>query len=348
MIKLKDWIKNHQVTAFFLITFAISWGLGFSYAAVYNGVFLLMPLGIIATCGPALAGTIITAVTNSQPRQGSAKSPRIAFLMAWIVCASVFLAYTIWFEHTPFSPAVVALILVSVMPVAFLISMAYSRIPSVKRYLSSLIRFRGVWSWSFLALVLYPGLILLSVPISKLLDRQLVATRSLTETGLALIGVIVVRFLYQFFFFNATGEEVGWRGFALPRLQRRASPLIASLILVVFWIPWHFFLWKAQGAPVMTWSFWISRSSLLIILSSVISAWFYNRSGGSILVAGIDHAAENSTLRLLLIQDWDMYVVLKAVVALAVILVDRMWKKLPSDHPAVYSEWDLHRLQVSE
>jgi uncharacterized protein len=339
MTRLTHWIKHHQITAFFLITFAISWGLGFSYSAVYKGAFLLMPLGVVATCGPALAGITISAIINTQPRQGSAKSHRIAFLIAWIVCACVFLAHTIWFEHTPFSPALVGLILVSVLPVAFVISMACSRIPSVKRYVSSLTRLRGVWGWSLLALVLYPGLMLLSVPISKLLDRQPIATCSLTETGLTLIGLIVIKFLYQFFFFNATGEEVGWRGFALPRLQARASPLIASLILVLFWIPWHFFLWKAQGAPVMTWSVWISRNSLSIILSSVISAWLYNRSGASILVAGIHHAAENSNGRLLLIQDWDMYIVLKTVVVLAVILVDQMWKKLPQDHPSVVQRY---------
>ena len=142
---------------------------------------------------------------------------------------------------------------------------------------------------------------------------------------------------YQFLFFNATGEEVGWRGFALPRLQARTSPLNASLILAFFWVPWHFFLWRAQGQAVTTWSFWINNGSL-IILSSIITAWFYNHSKGSILVAGTIHAAENTTARLFLIQDWTMYLALKLAVALVIILADRMWKKLPSDHPAVYRE----------
>jgi membrane protease YdiL (CAAX protease family) len=337
MSKLINWIKHHQVTAFFILTFAITWGLSFSYT-VYREMFLLMPLGFVALCGPALAGIIISAVANTQPRQGSHKSQWIAFLIAWIVCAPVFLAHTVWFDRVPFSPAVAVIVLVSVAPVAVVISMAYSRIPAVKRYVSSLTRLRGVVGWSLLALALYPALILLSLPVSRLLGIQPIAANRLPGTGLALIGLIAIKCLYQFLFFNATGEEIGWRGFALPRLQTRNSPLISSLILAVFWIPWHFFLWKSQGVPVMTWNYWISTNTLLIVLSSVILTWFYNRAKGSILVAGILHAAENSTARLLLILDWNQYLALKAVVALAMILVNQMWKKLPPDHPAVYHE----------
>jgi membrane protease YdiL (CAAX protease family) len=331
---LIDWIKRHQILTFFILTFIISWGFGLSYFSINKGVFYLLPLGFIATCGPALAGIIVSALSNTQPRQGSSKSPWIAFLVAWIVSTAVWLAYRTIIEHQPISPALVVLILVSVVPVPFVISMAYSRIPAVKSYLTSLIRLRGVWGWSLLALVLFPALVLLSIPISNILGQQPIAARLLPETGLSLIGVIAGKFLYQFFFFNAIGEEVGWRGFALPRLQARTNPLVASLMVVCFWIPWHFVLWQSQGQSFKTWDFWMNNS--LIILSSIIHAWFYNRSKGSILVAGILHAAENANARVLLIQNWYLYIILKAVVVLVMILADRMWKKLPSDHPAVY------------
>src|SRR5512136_1966378 len=118
MNKAVDWIREHQVTAFFIIAFAITWGLGFSYIGFYKGMFLLMPLGVIATCGPALAGIFISAISNTQPRQGSRKSSWIAFLLAWVVSALVFVAHTTLFDHAPFSPALVGLTLVSVTPVA--------------------------------------------------------------------------------------------------------------------------------------------------------------------------------------------------------------------------------------
>ena len=338
MTKLTDWIKSHQVEAFFLLAFAITWGLGFSYVAVYKGMYLLLPLGFIASCGPALAGILISALSNTQPPQGSRKAPWIAFFIAWMVSAPVWLAYTTIVGQVPFSPALVILTLVSVVPVAFVISMAHSRIPAVKRTLSSLTQLRGVWGWSFLALIFYPALVLITISVGCLLEQQPIAAYQIPvpETGPALIGLMAITFFYQFFFFNATGEEVGWRGFALPRLQTRTSPLIASLFLACFWVPWHYFLWLSQGAAVTTFDFWLKNGSM-IILSSIITAWFYNRSKGSILVAGIVHAADNTSARLLLIQDWYIYLLLlKAVVALAIVLLDRMWKKLPPDHPAIY------------
>ena len=337
MNNLTDWIRRHQIAAFFIITFAITWGLGFSYSAFYNGQFLMAPLAFVATCGPALAGIIITAVSNTQPKQGTRKASWIAFFIAWVVTALVCIVGLTILNHVELSPVSIGFSFVMVVPVAFVISMAFSRIPAVRNYLSSLIRLRGVRGWALLALVLFPATILLSILMSSLLDRQPIVFFQVQETGLALIGLVTVKFFYQFFFFNASGEEIGWRGFALPMLQRHTSPLIASLILACFWIPWHFFLWQSQGQTVTTWRFWLSNGSL-IIFSSIILSWFYNRSKGSILVAGIIHAAENTTVGLLLIQDWYIYLVMKALLALTLILVDRMWKKLPPDHPAVYSE----------
>jgi membrane protease YdiL (CAAX protease family) len=213
--------------------------------------------------------------------------------------------------------------------------MAYSRIPAVKRYLSSLISLRGVWGWSLLALVLVPALVLLSIPVSSLLGRQPIAAHQFPETGLALIGLIAVKFLYQFFFFNATGEEAGWRGFALPRMQSLISPLVACLVLNLFWGLWHLFPWMAEGRPVFTPEYW-GRTYLELLPGTVVLGWLYNRSRGSILVAGIAHAAANTAYAFFPNLDWTVFNWTVAVAALVMIVVDRMWKKLPSDHPAAY------------
>jgi hypothetical protein len=155
-----------------------------------KGNFLLWPLTFVAMCGPALAGIIVTAVSNTQPRQGTRKAFWIAFFVVWVVSTLAFLANNIFINQAPFSPGMVVIIFVSVAPVAFVISMAYSRIPAVKRYLSSLIRLRGVWGWGLLALVLTPALVLLSIPIGNLLGRQTVAAHRFPATGLALIGLM--------------------------------------------------------------------------------------------------------------------------------------------------------------
>jgi membrane protease YdiL (CAAX protease family) len=334
--KLTDWIKRHQVTAFFIIAFAITWGLGFSYGAVLKrNQFLLFPLVFVATCGPGLAGILISAVTNTQPRQGPRKAFWIAFLVAWFVSALVCLANLKFIEHIPLSPTAVGLIIISVAPVAFIIASAYSRVPAVRSYLCSLIQLHGVVGWSLLGLVLFPALLLISNLINSLINGQPIPSHQLPEISLTLIGLVIVKFLYQVFFFNATGEETGWRGFALPRLQTRTSPLIAALIIALFWVPWHFFLWQAEGSPVLTWQYWLEQY-IVHFLASVLIVWICNRAQGSILVAGISHAAMNTAEALIPIRDGQILYLTCFAAVLVIILVDRMWKKLPPDHPAVY------------
>jgi membrane protease YdiL (CAAX protease family) len=200
-----------------------------------------------------------------------------------------------------------------------------------------LTRPRGAWGWSLLALVLTPALVLISILINSLLGRQPIAAHQFPDTGLVLIGLVAVKFFYQFFFFNATGEEAGWRGFALPRMQSFMSPLIACLILNFFWPLWHVFLWSAEGKDIFSLAYWI-KTYLELLPATVIIGWLYNRGKGSILVAGITHAAANTAFAFFPNLDWTVYDLTVAVAALVMILTDRMWKKLPSDHPAVYQE----------
>lgn len=336
MNKLTAWIKGHQVIAFFILTFAITWGLGFSYDAVIRkGNLLLAPLVFVATCGPALAGIIITTIMHTQPREETKRAYWIAFLVAWGASALVFLANNTVINHAPLTPIMVGFTLVSVIPVAFVISMAYSRIPAVKRYLNSLVRLRGVCVGGLVALVLFPALVLLADLVGSLLGKQSITARPLSGTGLALIGLVAVKFFYQLFFFNATGEEAGWRGFALPRMQSLTSPLVACLVLNAFWPLWHLFLWMAEGKPVHSLEYW-GQTYLTHLSATVTLGWLYNRSKGSILVAGIAHAAANTTFAFFPNLDWAVYNWTVGVAALVMIVVDRMWKKLPPDHPAVY------------
>jgi len=338
MNNLANWIRRHQVAAFFIITFAIMLGLGFSWNAVLNqDQGLLLPLAFVSACGPGLAGIIVSAISNTQPREGSRKAFWIAFLVAWITSAIVCLANFKFFEGLSLTPAVIIVFTISVVPVAFIIASAYSRIPSVRKHLASLIQLRSVWGWALLALILFPAVYLISFPINSILTRQSVTSYQFPDMSLSLIGLVVLKFFYQFLFFNATGEETGWRGFALPRLQTHTSPLVAAVVIAFFWVPWHFFGWQAEGQQVTTLPFWALMYAGHILLS-VLIVWVYNRAGGSILVAGFAHAATNTIQAFIPVQNiLSLYLTL-FVTVLVLILVDRMWQKLPSDHPAVYRE----------
>ena len=338
MNTLSSWIRRHQVIAFFAITFAISWGLGFSWNAVLNrDQGLLLPLAFLSVCGPGLAGIIVSAIINTQPKQGSRKVFWIALLVAWVVVTLVCLANSKFIEKTSLSTVLIILFTISVVPVAFIIASAYSRIPSVRNYLASLLRLRGVWGWALLALVLLPTLLLISIPVDSILNKRPLSSYPFPEISLSLMGLVIVKFFYQFFFFNATGEETGWRGFALPRLQTQTSPLIAALIIGVFWATWHFPFWQAQGQPITAVEF-LAAMYIGHILASVLIVWICNRARGSILVAGFAHAALNTAQAFIPFRDIRSLYPTLFIAALVLILVDRMWKNLPTDHSAVYRE----------
>ena len=146
MDKIIVWIKQHKLAAFFLITFGISFGLGFSYDAVLNqGKGLLSPLVATSSCGPALAGIIVSWVCGRKPQTGSARANWVPFLAALFAVVLVILVNNSLSNQAPLSPSMVVFILVFSAPVAYMLSAAYSPVPSVRDYLKSVFRIRPVW-----------------------------------------------------------------------------------------------------------------------------------------------------------------------------------------------------------
>ena len=85
------------------------------------------------------------------------------------------------------------------------------------------------------------------------------------------------------------GEEVGWRGYALPRLQAGRSALGASVILGLLWGLWHLPLYLTRGHPLSEEFFgWFL---LGIVADAVLFTWVYNNTRGSLLLALLFHAS---------------------------------------------------------
>src|SRR3712207_6537622 len=87
------------------------------------------------------------------------------------------------------------------------------------------------------------------------------------------------------------GEELGWRGYALPRLLARRSALAASLILGLLWGLWHLPTFYVLGAPQH--GLPISAFLLLTMAYSVLFTWIYLHTRGSVLIATLFHSAIN-------------------------------------------------------
>lgn len=88
-------------------------------------------------------------------------------------------------------------------------------------------------------------------------------------------------------------EELGWRGFAQPRLQESYSALVTSLIIGVVWAIWHLPLFLLGEPRNQTGLFVLY--AVLVIGFSILLAWQYNSTGGSVLLAMLLHGGINAS-----------------------------------------------------
>jgi membrane protease YdiL (CAAX protease family) len=120
----------------------------------------------------------------------------------------------------------------------------------------------------------------------------------------------------------------------LLRLQARFHPLVSGLILVVIWAVWHV-PGRFGGIEAKSFSDTLVEG-VLTVLVSIIFTWLYNRTKGSILVTALIHPAMNTTGNFLTGSLGDLIILF--VFMVFVIVLDRMWRRLPDDNPAIYRE----------
>jgi membrane protease YdiL (CAAX protease family) len=94
------------------------------------------------------------------------------------------------------------------------------------------------------------------------------------------LGFAIILWLFTF----GLGEEIGWRGYVLPRLQKKHSALSASLILTALWALWHWpmFFYVFDSAILIGWLFSLAAGT-------IVFTWLYNSSHGSVLMLILFH-----------------------------------------------------------
>src|SRR5215210_6850805 len=148
---------------------------------------------------------------------------------------------------------------------------------------------------------------------------------SALSLGMPLLGVAIF-FAISVVPGSALGEEIGWRGYVLPRLQSRMSALSAALLIAPIWALWHLPLWL-QGDSVNTPTFYLAFF-VAVFPMSVLLTWVYNSTGGSLLMVVLLHATVNLPITLV-IDDLGtrgrvpslLYFGLLAVAAIVVVMV---------------------------
>ncbi|GAA1430395.1 hypothetical protein GCM10009616_14870 [Microlunatus lacustris] len=152
-----------------------------------------------------------------------------------------------------------------------------------------LVRWRVGWSWWLVVLV---GPAVFSVAAAAVV----VLLGGTWSDGLpALLAdqawVLLATFLVVLVVTDGLGEEVAWRGFALPRLLSRCTPLTASVVLGLLWGAWHLPLTLTEGEYLHGQLFWLLLVD--ITAKSVLFTWVFLHTNGSALMAVLFHATTN-------------------------------------------------------
>ena len=228
-----------------------------------------------------------------------ARHPLISFFV--MAYAFSWIAWSPWFLSEdgvgllPYDPGgaaswinIVALALGPFMS-AFIMTGAIEGRTGIRRFLRRFVLWRVGFQWYLVVLVGIPLMILLGTIVLP------GATASFEAVAVPSVLDYLSFFVLVLVFGGPLLEEPGWRGFALPRLQRLHGPLIGSIILGILWALWHlpqFFIpsWDTPKGTVLD----IVWFTVFAISSTIIFTWVFNNTRGSLLMAILAHTSINA------------------------------------------------------
>jgi membrane protease YdiL (CAAX protease family) len=157
----------------------------------------------------------------------------------------------------------------------------------VRTLLARLIQWRAGIRWYVFALT-YMAVIKLT---AALIHR--LATGEWPRFGDEPLYIMVAAILATMVVFGQAGEELGWRGYALPRLASRFGLGGASVIIGITWASWHLPLFFIPGIETTGQSFTVYL--LGVVALSVAITWLYAHTNGSLFLTMLMHSAINNT-----------------------------------------------------
>ena len=232
----------------------------------------------------------------------------LTFLIAYVMIMLVFLTGIEW-------PVYVAAVSASI---AGLITAALTGgKEGLKRLLSGFIRWRCNPMWYILAIIIPPMIILITIGISMIFNTQF---QIQWTAGWAMVITIFSLEFVQ----SGLGEEIGWRGYATPKLMERRSALVSSLIVGVVWAAWHIPLYFIPGWIQHTLSQSIGFPLTFMVYSSFIIAlaiahsWIYLVSKGNLWLPVLMHSSINSFMAFFALGDFEVYGLMPMIIVICV------------------------------
>lgn len=160
-----------------------------------------------------------------------------------------------------------------------------------REWLARIVRWRVHPGWYLFALAGPALLWLAAIAVHASQGAGWPASKWDTDVLTTALGLFALRL----FAGGGFGEEPGWRGFALPRLEQRMSALSAALLIGVVWGVWHFAAFFAPGSGKEGGIVEMVLFTVYTCALSIIFTWFFHKTNGSVLLAALLHASFNST-----------------------------------------------------
>jgi len=152
--------------------------------------------------------------------------------------------------------------------------------------------FRSLWRWEVSVLWLVVAIALPAILhlADNLVARILGLPLSLEVASEKTAGLVLSAFVIALL--SNPWEEVGWRGFALSRLQARHTAFTATLIVGTLWALWHLPIYFWTDNPMSQSPFVLGFISTIAL--SFIYTWLYNSTQGSVLAVALYHVLDNT------------------------------------------------------
>lgn len=253
-------------------------------------------------------------MTNSNSINGS---PIGFFLLTFLLSVPFYILNALAYRNVVGGPEMGALYiaLFTVTPISAASILTYRRYgsPGLKKLIGRIFDFRRTKNktWYIASLFLMPFIFLLSLGVMRLSGLSIPP---------ALTPLVALPAVFLLFFILATGEELGWMGYAFESMQSRGSALRATLILGTIWAFWHvpFFVFMMPD-PID-----LGAHLLTLIGTRVILAWIFNNTGRSVFAAILLHAADNTALTTMpeidAVTPWGVFVHCGFVLVAAVVI----------------------------
>ncbi len=211
----------------------------------------------------------------------------LANLLSWIAWAPLAAAGLGWTTNR-FSPYLHLVGGLGPLIAAVVVTGACDGRAGLARLLARCLAVRGRLGWVAFAVAAPPLLFAVSAVALRLAGHGHFAWadlgRSVEYPGLGRGSSWAVNVVFFGF-----GEEVGWRGFALPRLQARRNALTAALLISAAWATWHLPLFAFAGGLSSMGVAGASGWLFSIVTGSILMTWLFNSSRGSVLAVALFH-----------------------------------------------------------